>query len=182
VIRDADVIVVGGGVVGCSIAYRLAERGTRVLLLEKRGLASGASGRNNGTLGVGSKLLSPTGRAVYALTSANLALMRQLPDELGVDFDLRLTGTLDIATTPEQYEHLASSVAAQGAGGLDVELLDRHQTRSLVPALTESIVGSAFSHGGGHFWPYGLNYDNEFSNTAADRHVQIVAAMVRDGL
>ncbi|MFE0254886.1 hypothetical protein [Streptomyces sp. NPDC059010] len=43
--------------------------------------------------------------------------------------------------------------------------------------------GSAkLSTGGGHFWPYGLNYDNEFSNTAADRHVQIVAAMVRDGL
>ncbi|MEO3927712.1 hypothetical protein ABGB07_28165 [Micromonosporaceae bacterium B7E4] len=36
--------------------------------------------------------------------------------------------------------------------------------------------------GGGHFWPYGLNYDNEFSQTNADRHVRIVAAMKRDGL
>ncbi|AVT37733.1 hypothetical protein [Plantactinospora sp. BB1] len=36
--------------------------------------------------------------------------------------------------------------------------------------------------GGGHFWPYGLNYDNEFSQTNADRHVWIVAAMKRDGL
>ncbi|MDT0541904.1 MULTISPECIES: hypothetical protein [Streptomyces] len=42
--------------------------------------------------------------------------------------------------------------------------------------------GATLSTGGGHFWPYGLNYDNEFSNTAADRHVRIVAAMVRDGL
>ena len=42
--------------------------------------------------------------------------------------------------------------------------------------------GATLSTGGGHFWPYGLNYENEFSNTAADRHVQIVAAMVRDGL
>ncbi|MDQ1051044.1 hypothetical protein [Streptomyces sp. V4I2] len=42
--------------------------------------------------------------------------------------------------------------------------------------------GATLSTGGGHFWPYGLNYDNEFSNTAADRHVQIVSAMVRDGL
>ncbi|MDT0341508.1 hypothetical protein [Streptomyces litchfieldiae] len=38
------------------------------------------------------------------------------------------------------------------------------------------------STGGGHFWPYGLNYENEFSQTAADRHVHIVAAMVRDGM
>jgi hypothetical protein len=36
--------------------------------------------------------------------------------------------------------------------------------------------------GGGHFWPYGLNYENEFSQTNADRHVRIVAAMKRDGL
>ncbi|MFE6624485.1 hypothetical protein [Streptomyces sp. NPDC057740] len=43
-------------------------------------------------------------------------------------------------------------------------------------------ASAKISTGGGHFWPYGLNYDNEFSNTAADRHVQIVAAMVRDGL
>ncbi|MFE4062234.1 hypothetical protein ACFXP3_39140 [Streptomyces sp. NPDC059096] len=51
-------------------------------------------------------------------------------------------------------------------------------------ALVKRFDGSAatLSAGGGHFWPYGLNYENEFSNTAGDRHVQIVAAMVRDGL
>ncbi|MER5218245.1 hypothetical protein ABT063_49115 [Streptomyces sp. NPDC002838] len=51
-------------------------------------------------------------------------------------------------------------------------------------ALVKQFDGSnaTLSTGGGHFWPYGLNYENEFSNTAADRHVQIVAAMVRDGL
>ncbi|MER6186748.1 hypothetical protein [Streptomyces sp. NPDC001652] len=43
-------------------------------------------------------------------------------------------------------------------------------------------TGAKLSTGGGHFWPYGLNYENEMSGTAADRHVQIVAAMVRDGL
>lgn len=36
--------------------------------------------------------------------------------------------------------------------------------------------------GGGHFWPYGLNYDNEMSDTNANRHTQLVNAMVRDGL
>lgn len=51
-------------------------------------------------------------------------------------------------------------------------------------ALVKRFDGSAatLSAGGGHFWPYGLNYENEFSNTAGDRHVQIVVAMVRDGL
>lgn len=43
-------------------------------------------------------------------------------------------------------------------------------------------TNAVINTGGGHFWPYGLNYDNEFSQTNADRHVHIVAAMKRDGL
>ncbi|GHE35242.1 hypothetical protein [Streptomyces capitiformicae] len=57
-------------------------------------------------------------------------------------------------------------------------------TGAQATALVRQYDGSSakISTGGGHFWPYGLNYENEFSNTAADRHVRIVAAMVRDGL
>ncbi|MFI7413027.1 hypothetical protein ACIBU0_30585 [Streptomyces sp. NPDC049627] len=57
-------------------------------------------------------------------------------------------------------------------------------TGAQATALVRQFDGASarISTGGGHFWPYGLNYDNEFSNTAADRHVRIVAAMVRDGL
>lgn len=57
-------------------------------------------------------------------------------------------------------------------------------TGAQATALVRRFDGSSakISTGGGHFWPYGLNYENEMSGTAADRHVQIVAAMVRDGL
>ncbi|UUU20359.1 hypothetical protein [Streptomyces sp. DSM 40750] len=57
-------------------------------------------------------------------------------------------------------------------------------TGAQATALVRQYDGSSakISTGGGHFWPYGLNYDNEFSGTAADRHVRIVAAMVSDGL
>jgi hypothetical protein len=57
-------------------------------------------------------------------------------------------------------------------------------TGAQTTALVRQFDGSSakISTGGGHFWPYGLNYENEFSGTAANRHVQIVAAMVRDGL
>src|SRR3954453_16553044 len=105
-----DVIVVGAGVVGCSIAYRLAQTGRKVLVLEKRGIASGASGRNGGLTGAGSAMHSEEGPAIYALTSANLEMLRQLPEELEADFELRLPGTLDIATTEVHVEHLKRSV------------------------------------------------------------------------
>jgi sarcosine oxidase subunit beta len=151
-----DVIVVGGGVVGCSIAYRLAEAGRSVLLIEWRGLASGASGRNGGMTGAGSSMYSEAGRAVYAVTTANLALMKELSEELGADFELRLPGTLDVATTEEQYTHLVESTAVQRASGIDVEMLDREQARAVMPALNESILGAQFAHGRGHLWPFGL--------------------------
>lgn len=57
-------------------------------------------------------------------------------------------------------------------------------TGAQATALVRQFDGSSanISTGGGHFWPYGLNYENEFSGTAADRHVRIVAAMKADGL
>ncbi|KAF1961448.1 hypothetical protein CC80DRAFT_513286 [Byssothecium circinans] len=42
--------------------------------------------------------------------------------------------------------------------------------------------GATISCGGSHFWPYGLNYDNEWSETNGDRHVKMVAAMLKDGM
>src|SRR4051812_29713077 len=106
--RSPDVIVVGAGVTGTSIAWRLAESGLRVLLAEQRGVCSGASGRNGGITGAGSSMHASTqaGRAVYALTTANLRLMKTLTEELSRDLELRLTGSLDVITTPEQLDHL----------------------------------------------------------------------------
>ncbi len=152
----ADVIVVGGGVVGCSIAYRLAERGRQVLLLERSGLAAGASGRNGGMTGAGSTLHAAHGRAVYAITSANFALLRQLGDELETDFELCVAGSLDVATSPEQWAHLQHSVALQTAAGLDVRLLDRKEAQALMPALSDAILGAEYRIDRGHLWPFAL--------------------------
>lgn len=169
-----DAIVVGGGVAGCSIAYRLAERGRRVLLLERRELASGASGRNAGMTGAGTSLHDAAGRAVAALTAANLALIKTLPEELDADFSLRLPGTMDIATTPEQWDHLADAVAKQRANGIEAHLLDRHEARAMMPVLAEDILGAEFIPGRGHLWPFALVH--AFARAAA-RH----GAVIRTG-
>ena len=94
--RSPDVIVVGGGVTGASIAWRLAQAGPRVLLLERRGICAGASGRNAGHTGVSSGMHTAprTVRALHDITTANLELLKSLPDELDKDFELRLPGWL----------------------------------------------------------------------------------------
>jgi hypothetical protein len=80
--RRPDVIV-GGGVTGGSIAYRLSQRGRRVLLLERRAIASGASGRDAGNTGAGSALISTEEQAVSGLATANLAMLRGWPRNCG---------------------------------------------------------------------------------------------------
>jgi glycine/D-amino acid oxidase-like deaminating enzyme len=162
-----DVIVVGAGVVGCSIAYRLARAGRNVLVIEKRGIASGASGRNGGMTGAGSAMHSDAGRAVFALTTANLEMIRRLPEEFDADFELRLPGTLDVATTEAHVEHLKRSVELQCAAGLDVHWLDARQTKSMMPALSDDILGAEYKPGMGHLWPFALVH--AFAN-AARRH------------
>lgn len=154
--RTFDVIVVGGGLVGCSITYQLSLLGKRVLLLEQRDLCSGASGRNGGMTGEGSALHATAGRAVYDLTSENLRMLTELTGTLDNDFELRLPGTLDVATTPEQWSHLEEAVSHQQAAGLSVELLDAHEARKRQPALSPDILGAKFADGHGHLWPFGL--------------------------
>lgn len=156
--HSPDVLVVGGGVTGTSIAWRLAEAGKKVLLLEQRGICSGASGRNGGMTGAGSAMhaSSRAGQAIYALTTANLRLLRNLPNELDRDFALRLNGSLDVITTEDQYAHLASAVAVERAAGVDIELIDAAAVRAVMPALSPNILGAAYARDRGHLWPFAL--------------------------
>jgi glycine/D-amino acid oxidase-like deaminating enzyme len=153
-----DVIVVGGGVTGTSIAWRLAEAGKRVLLLEKRGICSGASGRNGGMTGAAATMHEAprTVRAANALKKANLELLKSLPDELGTGFELRLTGAMEIVTTEAERADLERAIAAERVAGIDVELLEPDAARAINPALSEDILGAGFARDRGHLWPFAL--------------------------
>src|SRR5215207_2784427 len=155
--RSPDVIVVGG-VTGTSIAWRLAQERHRVLLLERRGICAGASGRNAGNTGAGSGMHTAprTVRATHAITSANLQLLKTLHDELDKDFELRLPGSMDVITTPEQMAHVKETVVTKHEAGSDVELLDGENARSIMPALSPRILGAAYTRDRGHLWPFAL--------------------------
>ena len=153
--KTADVVVIGGGVSGCATAYQLAKRGLSVVLFEMRDICSGASGRNGGLTGGQTLVPTHTGRAVHALSQANLRLLRdELPSELGDDFDLRVDGLLDIATTDDQWEHVQHAQAA--AEGDEVVLLGRDDLRELVPVIGPEVRGATLNRTGGHLWPFAL--------------------------
>lgn len=158
-----DVIVVGGGVNGCSIAYRLAQAGKKVHLFDQRGICSGASGRNAGITGEGSRMHDAP--AVFDVTAANFRLMQELQQELGVDFQLRISGSLEIAQTEAQWAHMQQRMSGDTALGASTRLVDAAEARTLMPALTEDVLGGIHTSVGGHFWPFALV--NGFANAAA---------------
>ena len=98
----ADVIVIGGGIVGASAAWQLAELGADVTLLERGALASGATARSQGLL------LPPDHAELQPVFDETIRLYRRLAAETGIDFalDAEPIGTLMLATTDEQLAEL----------------------------------------------------------------------------
>ena len=147
-----DVLIVGGGVIGCGVAYELAGRGLRVTLLERAGLCSGASGANG-------SLIWPQGmkRNVHVeLSMANWRLFPALGEELGTDLQYHRTGGLVAIEDDAQWEQMAAYVAGQPSVGLPAELLDGAAARQLEPMLDPKIRGAVFAPHGGPVNPFRL--------------------------
>jgi glycine/D-amino acid oxidase-like deaminating enzyme len=152
---NADVVVVGGGLLGAATAYWLARGGAQATLIEARALAGGASGRNGGFMVAGTAAAYPdaierhgqvAARAVWTITLENRALLRQALAEEAIDCDYREPGLLHLALGEPQLDRLAHVVAAQRADGIDAQLLDRTHTQELIGTpLGSEVAGSLFA-------------------------------------
>lgn len=137
-----DVIVVGGGVVGCACARELAGRGLDVLVLERAQLAAGASGRNQGLLLPG---LDPP---AHLLFREAVAAYQRLAAEGGVDFDLRPVGHLLLAADETTLATAREQAGALAARGFAVEELDGAGLVSMEPNLAPDLAGGFRSSDG----------------------------------
>jgi sarcosine oxidase subunit beta len=99
------------------------------------------------------------------MTSANWKMLQELPQELGVDFQLRKSGSVEIAQISAQWDHMVERCQIERDAGAGPELLDMQETRKLMPAVTEEIYGSKYTRSSGHVWPFALV--DGFANTAA---------------
>jgi glycine oxidase len=142
-----DVAVVGGGVIGCAVAYHLARAGARVVLLERDQLGAEASSAAAGMLAP----LAEDGRpgAFLDLALASLALYPALVEELraatGVDVELQTAGLLRLALNEAEAEHYQAGLNWQAERGLAVRWLDAAETRALEPLVAPSVMGAVLS-------------------------------------
>jgi sarcosine oxidase subunit beta len=140
-VREAAVVVIGGGIMGCSTAYELAKKGQSVILLEKSFIGAEASGRNGG--GVRQQKRDP---AELPLAMESVKIWKRLQEELQWDLEYQQGGNLHILRNSDRYDFLTEQLQYSRKAGLDVQLLSPEETRRLLPTLRKDldILGSTY--------------------------------------
>jgi glycine/D-amino acid oxidase-like deaminating enzyme len=128
--NEADVIVIGAGITGSSIALRLAEKGQRVILLEKGRVGEEASGRCGG--GVRQQNRHPS---EFPLAVEAIKIWGRMQDELDCDVGYRRCGNIKLTMTQKEYSFFHQIYQRERRLGLKVEMLSAKEVHSLVPAL-----------------------------------------------
>lgn len=151
----AQVVVIGGGVVGCSVLYHLTKLGwTDVVLCERKELTAGSSWHAAGGFHA---LNSDPG--VARLQSYTISLYREIQELSGQDVGLHFTGGLNVAATPERWEFLRAEHARHRVLGLSTELVGPQQIREMCPLMDVSeVLGAVYDPLEGHLDPSGATH------------------------
>jgi glycine/D-amino acid oxidase-like deaminating enzyme len=150
----ADVVVIGGGVIGTSIAYHLAQKKVCVTLLEQGDLASGSSGACDGFVFMQSK--KPGVHLQLAMESKRR--FERLKAQLPISIEYKSKGGMVVIENEAEFEAMHSFVQKQQKIGLDVSLLDVKQARKLEPNLSSKIKGATYSPSDGQVNPIALTH------------------------
>ena len=157
----ADVAIIGGGLIGCATAWRLALTGASVVLLEAGDVNTGASGQNAGSLHFqierrfleNGDALADQAASIVALSRLAVEDWRGIERELGADLHVAMHGGLMVAETPEQVALLERKAARERREGLSVETLDGDDARRHAPYLSDAILAANLSRDEGHADP-----------------------------
>ena len=148
----ADVVIIGGGINGCSLAYRLAKKGLDVVVVEKNYLSSGATG----ACGAGIRQQWST-RENALLAIQSVKIFEQLSKELGQDVEFRQGGYLIAVHDENEMKQAEKNVAMQRSLGLKVDILEPEKITNIVPILDVKgmrAIGATFCPTDGHANPF----------------------------
>ncbi len=150
----AEVVVIGGGVMGASTAYHLAKRGVRdVVLLEREEFfGQGSTGRCAG--GIRHQFSTSIN---IELSIKSLAMLQNFQQETGQAIDIKLCGYLFLLSTPAEMQKFEQNVALQNRHGVMSEIWTTDQIAARVPLLNlDGIIGGSYNAGDGIADPSGV--------------------------
>ena len=129
--RSADIVIIGAGAIGASIAYQLVRRGARdVVVLERDTVGAGSTSKAAG----GIRVQFGT-RVEIELSLRGIAFFKRFEDEMGVPCDFHQEGYLFVVTDEATLARFRTNVALQRSMGADVRVITPDDARALVPAL-----------------------------------------------
>jgi len=165
---SAKVVVIGGGVAGCSVAYHLAKFGWKdTILLERDQLTSGTTWHAAGL--VGQLGASAT---ITKLRKYSLNLYKELEKKTGLSTGLKQNGAITVASSKERMEELLRQATAAQLFDVNVEVLDKQKTKELYPVINdEDVVGGVHMPEDGQADPVGVT--NVLAKAAKMEGVQI---------
>jgi glycine/D-amino acid oxidase-like deaminating enzyme len=152
--KTADVLIIGAGVIGASIAFHLTRLGIKPLLVEKSDPAAGSSGACDGLVFMQSK--KPGLHLKLALESRRR--FDGLEAQLGGSIEFRSPGGMCLIESEAELAAMRLFVAEQRASGLDVELIDGDEARRREPCLSRKVIAATFSALDSQVNPYALTF------------------------
>jgi len=174
--RTADVVVIGAGVIGASIAYHLTRLGIRPLVVDAHDPASGSSGACDGLVFLQSK--KPGLHLKLAL--AGRERFDRLAETLGPGIELRATGGMCLVESEAELAAVRRFVAEQRASGLEVQLLDGEEARRREPELSERVLAATWSAADAQVNPYALTF--AFLRAARASGAQVLSGRPATGI
>ena len=137
---QAQAVIIGGGIIGCSTAYHLARLGWDVVLLERRKLTSGSTFHAAGLVG---QLRSNAN--ITRLLGYSVDLYRGLEAETGLATGWKMNGGLRLACTEERWEEVRRQATTARSFGLEMALLSPKEAQDLWPLMqVDDVIGAAF--------------------------------------
>ncbi|MDD3367579.1 MAG: FAD-binding oxidoreductase [Lachnospiraceae bacterium] len=148
--NNAEVVIIGGGVIGCATAYYLAKNGTSVIVLEGSDhIGNGGSSRNGGGVRQSGRDPRELPLAMYGIKN----LWPTLSEELEVDCEYHQDGNLRLGKTEKHRQILQGLADKASACGLDVRMIDGAEVRRINPYLTEEVTVASWCPTDGHANP-----------------------------
>src|SRR6056297_4177187 len=155
-INNADIAIIGGGVIGASIAYNLAKKGMKdIVVLEKNYIASGSTGS------CGAGIRQQWGTEMNCLLSKkSMEIFENMNESLKVkrDIELKQGGYLLLAYSEKEFKQFKENIKLQNSIGIPSQLLTVKEAKEIVPQLNgEGIKGATYCPTDGHINPFRVN-------------------------
>lgn len=166
--KTAEVVIIGGGVVGCSLAAELSKRVRNVVLVERNGISSQASGANFGMVWIQTRF---PGYDVTMVRKSKEIYEGLIENEFDLDIEYETVGGLTVGYTESQLKAMKWQCKRKQGYGFPLAMLDREDTLRLEPNLSSDVVGSIFCGEDAQLNPYHTTM--AFANLARRRGAEI---------